>query len=202
MKIVHRQHFLLALGEPLLASVGLAFRTMPISAGVIGDAGAISAAGTVIEMAPQGSRAATGDSQEHFDLRPSQRRSIAFPEPTASDADDVGHLPGWPGHNFGWDHLGTKTPCFMASYSVVSGARTIESSCAFGSSLYKTFRRHGLHLRAGLVQHGGVHAMEGTVYRGRTHAVRIAAEGRGEHGLVVPRVRHLPGYRLQNLCAL
>jgi hypothetical protein len=31
--------------------------------------------------------------------------------------------------------------------------------------------------------------MEGTVYRGRTHAVRIAAERRREHGLVVPRVR-------------
>src|SRR6516225_4384981 len=30
MKIVHRQQLLLALGEPLLASVGLAFRTMPI----------------------------------------------------------------------------------------------------------------------------------------------------------------------------
>jgi len=38
--------------------------------------------------------------------------------------------------------------------------------------------------------------MEGTVYCGRTHAIRIAAKGRGEHGLVVPRVRHLPGYRV------
>ncbi len=48
----------------------------------------------------------------------------------------------------------------------------------------------------GLVQHGGVHAMEGTVYRGRTHALRFAAPGRGEHGLVVPRIRDLPRYRL------
>jgi hypothetical protein len=35
--------------------------------------------------------------------------------------------------------------------------------------------------------------MEGTVDRGRTHEVRIAAEGRREHGLVVPRVRHANG---------
>jgi len=69
MKIVHRQQLPLALGGPLLASVGLAFRTMPIPAGVVGDAGAISAVGTEIEMAPQGSRAATGDGQEHLDLR-------------------------------------------------------------------------------------------------------------------------------------
>ena len=26
-----------------------------------------------------------------------------------------------------------------------------KSVCAFGSSLYKTFRRHGLHLRGGLI---------------------------------------------------
>src|SRR5260221_856409 len=74
-----------------------------------------------------------------------------------------------------------------------------QMKCAVGSSLYKTFRRHGLHLRAGLVQHGGVHAMEGTVYRGRTHAIRIAAQRRGDYGLVVPRVRNFPGYRIQNL---
>src|SRR5215831_8871070 len=50
---VKEKQLLLALGEPLLASVGLAFRTMPIPAGVVGDAGAISAVGTVIEMAPR-----------------------------------------------------------------------------------------------------------------------------------------------------
>src|SRR4029450_1900389 len=97
MKIVHRQQLLLALGEPLLASVGLAFRTMPIPAGVVRDAGAISAVGTVIEMAAQGSRAATGDGQKHLDLRPGQRRSIALAKATASDADDIGHLPGGAG---------------------------------------------------------------------------------------------------------
>ena len=98
MKIVHRQQLLLTFSEPLLAGIGLAFRTMPIPTGVVGDAGAISAMGTVIEMAPQGSRAATGDGQEHLDLRPSQRRSIALSKPTVSDADDVGHLARWPVH--------------------------------------------------------------------------------------------------------
>ncbi len=54
--------------------------------------------------------------------------------------------------------------------------------CAFGLTLYKTFRRHGLQLLAGLIQQGVVDAMEGTVDRGRTHAVCIEAQGRGEHG--------------------
>src|SRR5271167_2640304 len=69
-------------------------------------------------------------------------------------------------------------------------------SCAFGSSIYKTFRRHGLHLLAGLIQPGGVDAVEGAVRRGRTHAVCVAAQGWGEHGFAVPRVRDLPGYRI------
>src|SRR6516162_7478271 len=51
MKIVHRQQLLLTFREPLFAGMGLAFRTMPVPAGVVGDAGAISAVGTVIEMA-------------------------------------------------------------------------------------------------------------------------------------------------------
>jgi hypothetical protein len=59
MKIVHRQQFLLALGEPLLASIGLAFRAMPIPTGVVGDPGDISATVTVIEMAAQGGSTAT-----------------------------------------------------------------------------------------------------------------------------------------------
>src|SRR5215467_14580780 len=98
MKIVDRQQLLLTFSEPLLASVSLAFRTMAISAGVVGDASAVSAMGTVVEMAAQRGGAATGNGQEHFDLRPSQGGSIAFPEATPGDADDVGHLPGWPGH--------------------------------------------------------------------------------------------------------
>ena len=88
------------------------------------------------------------------------------------------------------------------SYPHVKNIRLAYILCAFGSSLYKTFRRHGLHLRAGLVQHGGVHAMEGTVDRGRTHAIRTATERRGKHDFVVSRIRDLPGYRIQDLCTL
>jgi hypothetical protein len=51
MKIVHRQQLLLTFREPLFACISLAFWTMPVPAGVVGDAGAISAMGTVIEMA-------------------------------------------------------------------------------------------------------------------------------------------------------
>src|ERR1700736_1070785 len=72
-------------------------------------------------------------------------------------------------------------------------------TCAFGLTLYKTFRRHGLQLLAGLIQPGVADAMEGTVDRGRTHAVRIEAQGRGEHVFAVSRVRHFPCDWLQDL---
>src|SRR5258707_12191789 len=98
MKIVHRQQFLLALGKPLLASTGLTLRAMPVPTGVVGDPAEISATGAHIEMAAQCSSTATGNGPEHLDLRPGQPCAIAFPKPTPSDADDVGNLPGWPGH--------------------------------------------------------------------------------------------------------
>src|SRR5271166_1168425 len=98
MKIVHRQQFLLALNEPGLASAGLTLRAMPVPAGVVGDTGEISATGAYIEMAAQCGSTTTGNGPEHLDLRPGQRCAIAFPKPTACDADDVGHLPGWPSH--------------------------------------------------------------------------------------------------------
>src|ERR1700693_6202694 len=82
------------------------------------------------------------------------------------------------------------------SSSTAQIAAFLLAKCAFGLTLYKTFRRHGLQLLAGLIQPGVADAMEGTVDRGRTHAVCIEAQGRREHVLVVPGVRHLPGDRL------
>jgi hypothetical protein len=62
----------------------------------------------------------------------------------------------------------------------------IRKECAFGVTLYKTFRRHGLQLLDGLIHPGVADAMEGTVDRGRTHAVCLEAQRRGEHVLTVP----------------
>ena len=73
MKIVHRQQFLLALGEPGLASAGLTLRAMPVPTGVVGDTGDISATGAHIEMAAQCGSTATDNGPEHLDLRPGQR---------------------------------------------------------------------------------------------------------------------------------
>src|SRR5208283_4007576 len=70
----------------------------PHNAGVVGDTGEISATGAYIEMAAPCGSTTTGNGPEHLDLRPGQRCAIAFPKPTACDADDVGHLPGWLSH--------------------------------------------------------------------------------------------------------
>jgi len=86
MKIVHRQQFLLTFSEPLFAGMDLAFRTMPVPAGVVGDAGAISAMGTVIEMAAERGGAATGNGQR-IELGRAQTAQTTSVEQSAQNGD-------------------------------------------------------------------------------------------------------------------
>ena len=69
--VAHRQQFLLAGAQPLLAGVGLALRTVAISAGVVRD-GLMAAANTLIAMPAERGRAAAFDGAEHLELCPGQ----------------------------------------------------------------------------------------------------------------------------------
>ena len=93
------QQFLLSLGQPLIASTGLAFRAVPVAAGVIRD-GLMSAARARIAMTTERSGTAASDRIEHLALRPGQRSAVPLPEAVATDANYVGHLEGRPAHRF------------------------------------------------------------------------------------------------------
>src|ERR1700735_3273564 len=97
MEIAHRQEFLLPGTQPFLPCVGLAFRTVAVSAGVVRD-GLMPATNALIAMATECGCTAAFDCAEHFELCPGQRTAVAFNESAPCPSDDVGHLPGWPCH--------------------------------------------------------------------------------------------------------
>ena len=111
MHVVDRQQFLAARGEPLVASVGLALRTMPGAAGVERD-GLMAALATAIQMAAERCRAAVLDGEEHAEMQPRQPGPVLLDEAVAMRADDIGHLERWPVHllcslrdRFTWSRL-------------------------------------------------------------------------------------------------
>jgi len=97
MEIAHREQFLFPDAQPFLACIGLALRTVSISAGVVRD-GLVAAANALIAMPAERGGAAAFDGPEHFELCPRHRTTIAIDESAFHSADDVGHLPGWPCH--------------------------------------------------------------------------------------------------------
>lgn len=82
MEVRHAEQFFLSRGEPALTRLRLALRTVPVTAGVIGD-GPMAASRTVIDMAAQRGRAATLDGAQHFQLLIAQPGSIPFDEALA-----------------------------------------------------------------------------------------------------------------------
>jgi hypothetical protein len=97
VEVADGQQFLLALGEPLVASVGLTLGAVPVAARVVRDS-LMAAACALISMSTECSGAATRDGIEHLGLGPGQGRTIAFAESVACLADHIGHLKGWPRH--------------------------------------------------------------------------------------------------------
>jgi len=61
------EEFFFSLGEPALASLCLALRTVAIPAGVVRD-GLMTALGAVVDVAAQRSSAAAGDCPQHDQL--------------------------------------------------------------------------------------------------------------------------------------
>ena len=85
---------LVRFGEPLVASVGLAFRTMPGTARVERD-GFDAALATTIQVATERCRAAVLDGEQDAEVKPRQPGSVLFDKAVAMRANDVGHLEGW-----------------------------------------------------------------------------------------------------------
>jgi len=81
--------------QPVVASIGLTLRAVPVPTGVKGD-GAMSAAGTLIDMAAERGGSAAQDRGEDFQMQPRQPFAAAVEESISRCADNLGHLQGRP----------------------------------------------------------------------------------------------------------
>src|SRR4051794_37348173 len=95
MKVLYGQQFLCAQLNPLLASVDLALRTMPVTTRVERD-GLMTTLRAAIHMATQGRSAAVLDSTQHPKMLPGQPATILLNELLTNCTEDVSHLDRWP----------------------------------------------------------------------------------------------------------
>ena len=99
MMVADGQELLLPFGQPLVARVGQALRTVPIATRVVRD-GAMGTVGAAIEMATQRGRTAACDGTEHAMVLRGQPSPVRLDEAITVFSNDIGHLKGWPGHRF------------------------------------------------------------------------------------------------------
>jgi len=84
--------------EPAPARVALAARAVPVSAGVVGDGGRMSAAHAAVAMSAQRGGAAARDGQQRLAVLPVDPLTTAFDKRLSGTANDVGHLHERPAH--------------------------------------------------------------------------------------------------------
>jgi hypothetical protein len=97
MHVARREKFSPPCGDPAFPGRGLAFRTVPVAAGVVGD-GAIPAAGALIEMTAECGSTTARNGPQHFDMLPIEPVPISFEESSSRGTDEIGHLQGRPTH--------------------------------------------------------------------------------------------------------
>src|SRR5258708_20239152 len=95
--IVRRQEFGAARRQPAVACLALAFRAVPVAAGIVGD-GSMAAVGTLIEMATHGGSAASCDRDEHFNVQPGEPGRMPVDESLSRGPYDIVQLQDWPAH--------------------------------------------------------------------------------------------------------
>jgi hypothetical protein len=91
VEIGHRQQLGLALGQPLGGRRRLTLRTVPVAAGIIGDAD-LAAALTLLDMAPQSGRAASFDGGHHPPLGAAEMTGMGLAISGTMVAEDIRHL--------------------------------------------------------------------------------------------------------------
>jgi hypothetical protein len=82
---------------------------MPIAAGVERD-GAIAALGTLVQVAAEGSGAASFDGSQHFQVLSGEPVAVLVDESLSGHTDQIGHLPAR------WSHL--RVPLVLEMQSV------------------------------------------------------------------------------------
>jgi hypothetical protein len=92
MDVASGQQFPLARFEPAPARVAVASWAMPVSAGVVGYPGRMSAAGAAVAMAAQRGCAAARNGQQHLLVLPVDPPAAVFDKCLSSTANNIGHL--------------------------------------------------------------------------------------------------------------
>jgi hypothetical protein len=87
MDVGGREEFLAPGCEPTVAGVGLTLGAVAIATAVIGDGGAMSTAGALINMAAEGGGATARDGEQDLDMGPADPLAAALDESGSSSAD-------------------------------------------------------------------------------------------------------------------
>ena len=91
MEVGHRQEFGLAVDQPLLGSNGLALGTVPVAAGVVGDA-QVRAVLAALDMTAQRRRSAALDRRHDLELAEAHMAGMRGTPSRPAVAEDVRHL--------------------------------------------------------------------------------------------------------------
>src|SRR5260370_13982997 len=119
VQVARGEQFSFTCGNPPFASSDLTLWAMAITAAVIRDRGTMCAAGALIEMPAERSRTTPRNSQQHFDMLPTDPLAVSLDEGSSRTADEIGKLQRPRGHLS--DLLTTrttiifKTPCQPSS---------------------------------------------------------------------------------------
>jgi hypothetical protein len=98
MDVARREKFSLTCCDPPFSGRSLTLRTVPVSAGVVRDGGAMPATGALIKMTAQCGGATPPNGQQHFDMLPTEPVAISFDESSSRSTDEIGQLEGRPAH--------------------------------------------------------------------------------------------------------
>ena len=95
MEIRHGQEFGLAIGQPFLGSGSLALGTVPVAAGVVGDA-QVGAGLAAFDMPAQRRRSAALDRRHDLQLAEAHMAGMGRTPSRPAAAEDIRHLDHWP----------------------------------------------------------------------------------------------------------
>ena len=99
MEVAGGQEFPFSGGDPALACLSLTLGTMPIPAGVKGEAPVLTASQASVDMTAKSSRAAAHDGLHNLELLETHSVVMTIDEVIALRAKDIGHLHGGPAHS-------------------------------------------------------------------------------------------------------
>src|SRR5260221_8065915 len=97
VQVARGEQFSFTCGNPPFASSDPTLWAMAITAAVIRDWGTMCAAGALIEMPAERSRTTPRNSQQHFDMLPTDPLAVSVRASRSTHADEIGDLQRPPG---------------------------------------------------------------------------------------------------------